>query len=738
MSIRKHSLLALLMTCATIAMADETNLCIPAITGTPPTIDGNVVGDAGWSTVPPVKLGQYGGSTSRGTMRFATSGGFLYVGFHITTPMMSFDNTIVLALSPNEDPSAVTDAWRIHVTAFPFADPTAGTALTNQPATAVYWRDASAWNLAGSSPLSNPDWLIDETANPKLRAATQLGTITTPSQWSLEMKVPIAASPNATADAGIFLPTTHPFRLYVNVLNTTGNDVNLVDQDAWPVRQPMCSIENPCVNDHQLIHNTVLAPKWGLASLYARPECADVKLQWNEIGVLAPDGSGTIMGEFKGGTCPNGTGPINAFVARPRNDGAFPAAVTASFSISQFGIPSTSTFIPLSVPSPSASGSINAGSTADLKVDWALTPTQSCQFAPPNDHQCLQVTLTSPDPAVKIGTPLVQRNMRVVPASTFKGQAIISGERPLAGRAATHNFLIAVETDQQDGRRHEADRHASTLNRSSTGDIKEVRRFKSPELAELIPVRANTSFGSWIARGYLYTDETLTIGKTDYRIVENAGDFGYIAVHDAPEADWSFGFTGDGLRRIGNGLYTIKVDQGKKAVVETTITATDAGAPASSSSPYRFFLDLGPNRPGGGFGSFTDGRWSANAGIEKMFRPNLSIEGIAGYHLFNLFNGTSLPVYTPREFLCLHIEQFSANLKYYFGPGPLHWFVNGGGGAYHIDSPGIWKWGINGGMGVLYDVNSRWGVEGVYNYHRISASPDLNFSTLQAGLRIRF
>jgi opacity protein-like surface antigen len=159
-------------------------------------------------------------------------------------------------------------------------------------------------------------------------------------------------------------------------------------------------------------------------------------------------------------------------------------------------------------------------------------------------------------------------------------------------------------------------------------------------------------------------------------------------------------------------------------VPDIHVTVDEVQVPVKSgSATFRIFLDAGPNFPTGDFDKVVDGRFSINAGLERFVAANTSFEAIAGYHAFK-----APFVSNPR------IWQLSVNVKQYFGPGPLHFFLNGGGGAYRFDPGNTTNFGWNAGAGVLYDVSPSWGVEGVYNFHSISPT-DARFSTLQIGIR---
>jgi hypothetical protein len=156
-------------------------------------------------------------------------------------------------------------------------------------------------------------------------------------------------------------------------------------------------------------------------------------------------------------------------------------------------------------------------------------------------------------------------------------------------------------------------------------------------------------------------------------------------------------------------------------------TSTSGGG--SSKGTWRFFLDAGPNFAHDDFLKVFDGKWSANAGIERRLSTAWSVEGILGYHRF----GTVISL-TP------HIWQLSINGKRFFGNSPLRPFVNAGAGAYVFalfnDTT---RAGANAGVGALYEITPTCGIEAAWNYHIINTDDDsLGFSALQVGVRFAF
>ncbi|HYI13091.1 MAG TPA: outer membrane beta-barrel protein [Thermoanaerobaculia bacterium] len=173
--------------------------------------------------------------------------------------------------------------------------------------------------------------------------------------------------------------------------------------------------------------------------------------------------------------------------------------------------------------------------------------------------------------------------------------------------------------------------------------------------------------------------------------------------------------TGDYVFRIDN------VPPGENPKIDFTFdnrpVGSTTGGGGTSGGQWRVFVDAGFNSPDS---SAVDGKFSVNAGIERMFTSNWSAEAIVGYHSFDA------------AFVDPDIWQLSANVKYFFGTGAMRPFMNGGVGVYRVDPPDDTEFGMNAGGGLLYQLNPKLGVEGVFNYH---TTDSVDWSTFQIGLR---
>ncbi len=165
---------------------------------------------------------------------------------------------------------------------------------------------------------------------------------------------------------------------------------------------------------------------------------------------------------------------------------------------------------------------------------------------------------------------------------------------------------------------------------------------------------------------------------------------------------------------------------------ETVTTKTRKQLQGNTPGRFAVFLDAGANFPHDTFGTIFDKGFSLNAGLEYVATSHFSLEGIFGYHHFP---GTITPD--------LNLYQFSANAKLYWktyswGGRPVRLFVNAGPGGYKF-SPGSTYFGGNVGAGVLYELRSRFGLQGSYNFHAVNTPVEATkFSTVQGGIRFVF
>lgn len=619
-----------------------------------------------------------------------------------------------------------------------------------------------------------PTWLKG-TVTPATDGTGRIWLITSPNkQWAVHMRIPIStiATAGNISDGLPINPAT--FRMWYEFRTS----VPAATFGFAPYKFPRAIADaDPFTDEPPPVAG------WGLLHLNSSVSVPDAGCSTNGVSIKAND-IGT-----QNSTSQHWISLLsaNTFFAKPRNQGTSTANnVRARFRIANWGVGPTpnsglwvdlgpSAGVPLGGTNIVATGQptitlpydISGPSTADLcerckypvyySANTALCTTPSCSATnnSKTNHQCLLVELTGT--GVDFLNDSVYTNMDFVNASTMTDTAEINlnGEPESSPSSLARDVYLYVERfnmpELSSGGNPEDPRPANGLaaaavtsdynthrpKHNSPFDVSRPKDERRKEILQLLQDGQMTfedvahQMPTYIVHAYYDSGIRNTATGGSRAVLRPMQSFGYFVLHDGEPEGWITEL--QGAVKLSPDWYRIGVPDNGIARIYPKIEAVDSPASPGSSSPYRFFFDLGPNFPGDGFASFVEGQWSANVGVEKFVRPNLSVEAIAGYHLFEAESDGE------RFEFCSHIQQFSANIKRYFGPGPLHWFMNAGGGAYHLDPDDTWEWGVNVGGGFLYDINSRWGFEGALNQHRVNSSPDdLNWSTLQAGLRIRF
>lgn len=304
---------------------------------------------------------------------------------------------------------------------------------------------------------------------------------------------------------------------------------------------------------------------------------------------------------------------------------------------------------------------------------------------------------------------LVEQVMPVSAATislTETADGVYTGSFADTSEAGVYTFDVVLDwTTAQTGRVHRAERLQRDVPVKPNEESTQIQATDIGDGVWQVRVTPRDRFGNYVGPGHghfvtgtLQGPGTLASGEPADR--NQTGDYVF-TISDVPA-----GVTPD---------LTVKYDG-----VSVGSTTGGSGGPGTGGGRWRFFVDAGINDPDT---NALDGKFSINAGVERRITSNWSVEGILGYHSFD------------HAFISAKALQLSANAKYFFGPGPLRPFVNGGVGLYHIDPPDDPEFGWNAGTGLLYELSSKWAVEGVYNLH--STDP-LDWWTLQLGLRWSF
>jgi hypothetical protein len=587
-------------------------------------------------------------------------------------------------------------------------------------------------------------------------------------RWTLALQIPITTQlPPATNNppaqvAAITVPSTPgtPFGFYVNVIRAVNGNAQQV---TWPNTDPTCPIGNPqcqsikgcsgtsaqgCTpetnNGAALGGGTPDPNFWGFASI-GGSSCRGVSIGSQDGDIYTNQGMSLYNGvnEPKISTT---SGAQNIFSAIAHNDSidgtvnpvtpVLASQVFAKFEIADFGLnapgqwssipPAGGSTCPFTSPNPTNPQDIGASDQATFNAGpWCLTASQIAHYSQPQfAHQCIRVTLDSNGPGTTILNTVGFQNMNFGSPAKLKGVATI-GTKGYAPRQCPPGQTCAdqwfdLQTATTQAKFGEA---CSLIGKGGKGQPGNARTISSA--ASATGERAQCSEITFVVHGCRHTGTYITINNKKVELCDGVGAFGFGHQFAGDAQSWSTSLSGPGLQKTGANTYSIHVPQDSATVVTTELEPEYPG-----EDKLAVFFDLGAAIPQGTFGNAFNKGFSLNAGLEYVITPQISAEGIFGYHHFpgNLVGNEN-------------VYQFSANVKVYLNNNwPFKPFVNGGVGGYKF-SPGDPYFGGNFGAGALWPFpnNPHWGVQGSYNFHAVNTPGAASkFSTVQGGIRYVF
>jgi opacity protein-like surface antigen len=295
-----------------------------------------------------------------------------------------------------------------------------------------------------------------------------------------------------------------------------------------------------------------------------------------------------------------------------------------------------------------------------------------------------------------------------------EGNGLYSAHFSDTSEAGAYQFLLTYDFDAPDGsgRIHRIEQLERVIKVKPDVDATSVVMSPGPAPGtSVVRVTPKDKFGNYLGPG------------APGRIQINVIGVGVVSAIADPNETGDYEATVSGVPSGTVPNVVVTVD-------EVSVPVKTAG-PGGSSSAWGVFLDAGVNITHGDFSaSGVDGKFSINLGLERLLNPSWSVEGILGYHAFDV------PFVSNA-----HAWQLSANAKRWFAVSNPKWhpFLNAGAGNYRFDPGNTNKFGWNAGGGVLYDWSAACGIEGVYNYHAVnSGGVDGRWSTWQVGVRHRF
>lgn len=672
----------------------------------PPTIDGVVAGDPGWTQAFRYVWANGAALPPNAALQGIRDNTYLYLSIEVNNDTsLNQNNLIVLAFSPTDGATGTAASdWRLDL--YPLKPDT----IAGTPYTVQYRTNSAGWTV---SPL--PASLTGSIAVTSSGGGSNFS-------WVVEMRIPLAS---------FNIPATGKFGFYFNV--TRVGNLGFANQYFWPSFTGNGITVNPV--------NTPPTSNWGDATQdpSLAKTCNGVSLAWSDI---TSDHSQDQIDARPGQT--------NTFTAKLNNtsvdSSGCPIAapqITAKFSVANFGLPSNWTAVPnqnqgpqtipagsLTVTPPPCIGPVTPGTgSISSSPPWDASGNIANYQAHPD--QCILVDLDStapdcvgsPNSCVSLLNKSVKRNMWVLTASEVTKKADISAKGygpPPAGRTE-QEFMLRVSSQREvlkpgePAMNRQTDRPAGVYTTGNEGRV--VSRL------------------TWVVNGCRFTGQYITINETTYELCDDVGAFGAVVEHfgKAGVEKWFVNLQGPGLSRDerAKDTYRLRVPQDGIATVTANFQPEETPPPPPrGSGKVAVFFDAGAAVPHGTFGNAFNTGFSLNAGLEYIATGHFSAEGIFGYHRFTAKVGSG----------ALNLYQFSANGKAYLtSSGPFRPFVNAGIGGYDFTPGGNTYFGGNVGAGLLRELGPHWGVQASYNFHTVNTPvAATKFSTIQGGIRFVF
>lgn len=461
----------------------------------------------------------------------------LYLSFEVNNDVTYDDSDlIVLTFSPLDGNPAHDSRLLIYPNHTGVAE-ALNTTTPWQPREVDYWNNSSTWN----NPAAKNTVPAGTTIAVSTVGAADSGNVS----WFVEMALPLA---------GYNIPTSAPFNFgfFFDVVRVDGNS-GTASEFYWP---PVSSNSMGCTGSCFPDTSTPAVATWGFGTLDPAAACYGVSLQPSAITSnhnvdeidATPGNSNTFTAVPQNNSVDGSGNPIKA------------SAVTAKFSIADFGLPANFTPLPPGSPfAPVGPQDIPASSSASFTTPvWNITdPTEITNYTT-NPDQCILVDLDSQAVGVTFVNKSVKENMWVETASTVMKKAKISavGYPPQPSGQQQFDLHLLSHQEVCTPERTVKGQAATTTGDGGKGTV--------------------VSCLTWAMDGCRHTGRFITIANQKYETCEPVGAFGGIAQHTGTVAvaQWQNVFQGPNLTppRDSKGVYKISIPQNTVATVTTQFT----------------------------------------------------------------------------------------------------------------------------------------------------------------------
>lgn len=446
----------------------------------------------------------------------------------------------------------------------------------------------------------------------------------TETAWSVELRIPVSVATGGANwldlgdDFGVFIDVFRAFRV---ADSSDPNDIfatNGWTQYRFPASAPVL----PNTIDHT---TDIPLSSFGRGLKGASVSQGEgVRIKGGSMGLGCRHGASTAL-QLSISKSEN-----NVIVTQVENTGVGVSGVVAEVRMANWGLgpPQFSSWqLAPGCTNPSLPITLAPGTPAPPSaMVEALNPWLAAnvppEYAPPKHHQCMWVQLKAPPSST--GTPVVftqgsaRRNMDFTGFSSEERPAEISAvgyPKPGDGsdnqefmlRTRCRKIVVSELIGQKGLSEETIAIVGGAVQYAVENDMVKRDRIAGVESHSHLSANARTTGSTfkdsvvylWITEGLRRTHKTMELNGIKGEIWDNGpGDFSLAAFHNGIDDPMGWQLSGPGLIKRGDGVYGIKVKDGKTATIQVKVGAGPEIKPGDSSDLPRTYPPGGNDDPG--------------------------------------------------------------------------------------------------------------------------------------------
>lgn len=456
----------------------------------------------------------------------------------------------------------------------------------------------------------------------KVRSWRPLVTAQSPTEiaWSVELRIPISAAGWITLgdEFGIFVDVIRCFRATFSGTPYYG---------STQYKFPPSAADLPDVIDQSTDIPAASFARGLKGTMVSQGE--GVRIKNGSMGIGCRFGGAVTLGNLINANTAIAN-PNNQIVAQLENTGAAASGIVAEVRMANWGLGAPNFFswqlAPGCDPQSAPTGTINAGTPATPSAVVETINNWPAASVPieykDHKHQCMWVQLRGTSGTVVFAQSSARRNMDFTGFSEEERPAEISAvgyPKPEDG-SDSHEFMLRtrcrkIVVSTLIGKDNLGDETAAIVGGAIRHGMEAglIDRERMVGVDNQTHLSTHASAGSsafadsvvylWITEGLRRTHKTLIVNGIKTEVWDNGpGDFSLAAYHNGVDDPMGWQLSGPGLIKHGNGVYGIKVKDGKTATINVKVGAGPEIKPGDSSDLPRTFPEGDPGGNGGGTG----------------------------------------------------------------------------------------------------------------------------------------